>query len=90
MVKLTDCLERECAECCSNLIVLTDEEIKSGDYQMKRAIAPKQKKQFWVLKQGLDLKCVYLDRETSRCSIYENRPESCREWTCDEDEAFEL
>ena len=89
MVKLTDCLERDCgAECCSNFVILTDEEAKSREYEMMRRINPKDGQQFWTLKQSLDLKCVYLDER--KCSIYETRPESCREWTCDDDEAIRL
>ena len=90
MVKLTNCLERGCgAECCSNFVILTNEEAKSGQYQIKRMINPKDGKQFWTLKQGLDLKCVYLGKDF-KCSIYEKRPESCQDWTCDDDEVVRL
>ena len=89
MVKLTNCLERGYeAECCSNFVILTDEEAGSGQYEMSRKINPKDGKLYWTLKQGLDLKCVYL--EDHKCSIYKRRPESCQDWTCDDDEAIRL
>lgn len=35
-----------------------------------------------VLRRDADGWCTYLDRDTRRCSIYENRPQTCQKFHC--------
>jgi Fe-S-cluster containining protein len=39
------------------------------------------KDNFAILKKGDDGLCVLLDRESMKCTIYENRPKVCKDYT---------
>lgn len=80
MERLVDCTGCK-GDCCKNTI-LTDEEAKSGKYDMFRGMIPETSETAWFLKMKDDGKCVYLNRETWKCNIYEERPTICREQTC--------
>jgi uncharacterized protein len=43
----------------------------------------------WVMRRLEDGWCAALDRETMRCSIYERRPDICREYAVGESECLE-
>lgn len=74
--KLTDCTKCH-GDCCYNT-VLTDEEGRSRKYEMFMGFGPDLDRPRWFLKMAEDGKCVYLNRETWKCNIYEDRPEICR------------
>lgn len=78
--------------CCRSyaFVVLTEQEAKSGRYFYKEAsdacecdVCKKMRKQRikYILCKLPDGSCVYLDG-TRKCSIYENRPETCKKYSC--------
>lgn len=76
----------ECGECCSNLLPMTDDEIKTikryikrnGIKEHSRVVAP-------LLQPTIDMTCPFLDSSKSceKCTIYEVRPKICRDFICD-------
>ena len=80
------------AICCASYhtIKLTETEAKSGKFLYKKAspncncdlcnIMREQGIKHTLLRQP-DGSCIYLDG-TRKCSIYEDRPEACRNYTC--------
>ena len=75
----TDALPICRAQCCSlRGTFLTDEEAMSGEYDCftdpQSGIAQ--------LRRDADGACTYLDRNTRQCSIYETRPNTCRQFHC--------
>ena len=78
----------ECGTCCKLfLITLTEEEYKSGKYKTqfeKFGLIKNFKKAEGcganMIKQKKDGSCIYL--KSSKCSIHQIRPKSCRELFC--------
>ena len=75
------------APCCKeNFVPLTEEEVKSGAYEMefKTWLDPEtgKMKSCWVLKRKPDGSCIYLTK-FNLCSIWKRRPLACRLYTCD-------
>lgn len=80
------------AVCCRgySFVSLTEEEAKSGKYIYKKAGAEcgcdlcnsmRAAGLQYVLRKRPDGACIHLDG-SGRCSIYENRPETCRNYSC--------
>ena len=80
------------AACCKGyaFVSLTEEEATSGRYAHKEASpdcdctlcsAMRAAEVQYALWKRPDGSCFYLDG-TNRCSIYEDRPETCRTYTC--------
>jgi hypothetical protein len=77
----------ECGNCCSNLLVLTDEEIK----QIRRYIKKNHIKeckhgmgQFAMLQPYIDMCCPFLDdsKPNHKCTIYPVRGYICSSFSC--------
>lgn len=80
------------AVCCKgySFVSLTEEEAQSGRYMYKEAspdcdcsVCQKMRELGikYTLRKRQDESCVYLDGN-NRCSIYENRPETCKQYSC--------
>lgn len=80
------------AVCCRGyaVVALTEVEAMSGKYQYKEAtegctcvLCTKMRELDvrYNLRKLPDGSCIYLDG-TRKCSIYEDRPESCRKYSC--------
>lgn len=81
------------AVCCKgayNFISLTEAEARSGRYayyspvegcSCEMCTEMRKRGIRYTLARRRDGTCLYLDGE-NRCSIYENRPEVCRKYTC--------
>jgi len=80
------------ALCCTGygFVPLTEEEAKSGRYLYKEAsescncqICQRMREAGikYTLHKQADGSCMYLNGER-RCSIYEDRPETCRKYNC--------
>lgn len=78
-----NCAERhaECASACCSMfnVYLNAEEVQSGRFRWDLA------EPYRLLRQP-DGACVYLDRETRHCAIWDQRPAVCREYTCASDQ----
>ena len=62
----------ECGKCCSNVLPLTEIEIKD----MKK-LAKKENK--LLLDKNWYIRCPFLSYD-NKCDIYKNRPKICREY----------
>lgn len=78
------------AVCCKNQVILLDEtEVSSGQYEYTKpsegcscnACELMRATGKFALKRH-EQGCMYLDGMNS-CSIYENRPSACREFSCE-------
>lgn len=80
------------AVCCRGyaFVALTEEEAKSGRYIYKEAeegcgcdlcTRMREAGLRYVLRKRSDGACVHLDG-SGKCSIYEDRPETCRKYSC--------
>lgn len=90
--KCEECRPSCAAVCCRgySVIALTEDEAKSGIYNYKAASETcecntcKRMRELGVryaLRRLSDGSCVHLDGNR-RCSIYKDRPETCREYSC--------
>lgn len=70
-----------CFDCCSKLTPhLTDEEFKSGKYAYTFMQSPISDEPVITIPKGVHGGCMYL--VNNKCSIYDNRPISCRQFDC--------
>ncbi|MBQ0113055.1 MAG: YkgJ family cysteine cluster protein [Bacteroidales bacterium] len=76
-----------CGACCSNILPMTDEEIKRIKSYIKRYNIKECKHQGTVLMREpvLDMTCPFMDdsKTCDKCTIYEIRPRICRDFICD-------
>jgi hypothetical protein len=77
----------ECGQCCSNLLPMTEEEIrKIRKYIKKHNIkeCTHGMGQFAMLQPYIDMCCPFLDdsKKTHKCTIYQQRPLVCRDFIC--------
>lgn len=69
-----------CGECCSDLLPLSDAEIK----RIKEYVKKHNIKEQWhtVLATATDLTCPFRDNVNKKCLIYSIRPAICRSFVC--------
>jgi len=90
--KCDECRAFCAAVCCRGYgyVALTEEEAKSGRYVYKEASDTcscdvcKQMRDLgirYALRKLPDGSCIYLDG-ARKCSIYEDRPETCKKYSC--------
>lgn len=65
--------------CCSFIFALTKEDVKKGIVQWNT------KRPYFIARDG-DGYCPHLDRKTLCCTIWEDRPERCRNYDCRKDQ----
>lgn len=74
-----------CGNCCSNLLPLTNKEIREiKKYIEKHNIKKQDHKLFVLAKNQIDMMCPFLDdsKPKHKCTIYEVRPFICRDFIC--------
>lgn len=67
--------------CCALIVRLTPED--------RERLAPRGRFTS-CLDKAPDGYCVFLDRETQLCSVWENRPELCRAYSCNTDPLLQV
>jgi hypothetical protein len=67
------------AVCCSFIFALTKKDVEKG-------IAKWNPKRPYFIARDEDGYCPHLDRETYTCTIWEDRPERCRNYDCRKDQ----
>lgn len=82
----TDCSYCQ-APCCYLIVVLTEEEIDSGKYKTREVTMSNGT--VTALDVNEHGRCVY-GLPNGRCSIYEDRPSVCVNYTCREDPRIKL
>ena len=78
--KCEDCSEPKC--CKKFFVPLTPHEYKSGKYKIDKK--RKEKGFIQLATKENSNECIYLKND--KCSIWNNRPEVCREYHCYNDE----
>lgn len=74
----------QCGGCCSNLLPMTDEEIKTIRKYIKRYRIKERRHNLPLANPSLDLMCPFLNdsKKTEKCEIYSVRPKICRDFSC--------
>ena len=82
-VDVTDCTIdgkcSNCGECCSNLLPLSEKEIKKIKAYIKKHGIKEQRHNAMM---GVDMTCPFRDDVNKKCLIYEIRPAICRQFQC--------
>jgi Fe-S-cluster containining protein len=74
-----------CGNCCSNLLPLTNKEIREIKKYIEKHNIKKQDHRLFVLaKNQIDMMCPFLDdsKPKHKCTIYEVRPFICQDFIC--------
>ena len=68
----------KCGNCCTALLPMTKDELKTVQRYVKR-------KHIQIVKHsgGLDLTCPFRNDELGICTVYAVRPQICRDFQCD-------
>lgn len=74
----------QCGACCSNLLPLTDKEIKRIREYIKKRQIEECKHMIPVSNVVIDMTCPFMDdsKQKEKCRIYPVRPEICRQYIC--------
>ena len=74
-----------CGGCCSNILPITEDEIRTIRNYIKRYNIKEQKRLLPTVNPNLDMTCPFLDnsKKCDKCMIYEVRPRICRDFICD-------
>ena len=86
--------ECRCGECCRRLLIEVDLDDAEREPKIKHLGSPtytderltrsgKRELEGYLLNSRDDMACVFLDRQTNLCTIYETRPLACRVFDCD-------
>lgn len=75
-----------CGGCCSNILPITEDEIRTIRNYIKRYNIKEQKRLLPTVNPNLDMTCPFLDnsKKCDKCMIYEVRPRICRDFICDQ------
>lgn len=75
-----------CGNCCSNLLPVSETEMRRIFSYIKKNHIKEQKHFAPVAKQMVDLTCPFLDanKKSDKCTIYPVRPAICRCFICSE------
>lgn len=74
----------QCGECCSNLLPMTDSEIKTIREYIKANGIKEHKHLLPLVTPTIDMTCPFLnsDKDKEKCEIYSVRPKICRNFIC--------
>lgn len=73
----------KCGNCCSDILPLSDDEIRRIRKYICRNGIEESKHLIPLASQAMDLTCPFRDNGQKICTIYEIRPEICRQFICD-------
>lgn len=72
-----------CGNCCSNLLPMSRKEIEIICKYIKKHDIKESKHLFPLAKKATDMTCPFRDNGKGICTIYEVRPEICKQFICD-------
>ena len=76
-----------CGNCCSNVLPLSNKEIKTiKKYIKKKKIKPVEHDLLVKTKLSFDMICPFRDEKNKICTIYEIRPLICKMFICNKGE----
>lgn len=76
----------KCGNCCSDILPLSDDEIRRIHKYVRQKGIKESKHLIPVAKPVLDITCPFRDNGKKICTIYEVRPEICRQFICDSEQ----
>lgn len=76
----------KCGNCCSDIFPLSDAEIRRIRKYIRQKGLKESKHLIPVAKPVLDMTCPFRDNGKKICTIYEVRPEICRQFICDNEQ----
>ncbi|WP_419037746.1 YkgJ family cysteine cluster protein [Enterocloster bolteae] len=76
----------KCGNCCSDILPLSDDEIRRIHKYVCQKRIKESKHLIPVAKPVLDMTCPFRDNGKKICTIYEVRPEICRQFICDSEQ----
>lgn len=76
----------KCGNCCSDILPLSDTEICRIRKYIRQKGLKESKHLIPVAKPVLDMTCPFRDNGKKICTIYEVRPEICRQFICDNEQ----
>lgn len=74
----------QCGNCCSNLLPMTENEIKTIHNYIKKHHIKEHRHNYPIATPTMDVTCPFLDDDKlkEKCEIYSVRPRICREFIC--------
>ncbi len=83
-----NCVEGHCSgcgECCSDLLPLTDAELRTlKDYAQRHRLREHRKAPFFD-RGAVDFTCPFRNEAERKCEVYSVRPQICRAFICSKD-----
>ena len=76
-----------CGACCSNMLPMTETEIRNIRRYVKRNGIRERKRLLPVSGFMLDMACPFRDNDKRTCAIYTARPAVCQRFRCDKSRA---
>lgn len=76
----------KCGNCCSDILPLSDAEIRRIRKYIRQNGIKESKHLIPVAKPVFDMTCPFRDNGKKICTIYEVRPEICRQFICDNEQ----
>ena len=75
-----------CGGCCSNLLPMSQKEVDVIHRYIKKRHIKECKHLLPVAKPAFDMTCPFRDNDRKICTIYEVRPEICKQFICDNEQ----
>ena len=75
-----------CGGCCSNLLPMSQKEVDAIHRYIRRHHIKECKHLLPVATPALDMTCPFRDNDEKICTIYEVRPEICKQFICDNEQ----
>lgn len=72
-----------CGNCCSNLLPMSRKEVDAIHRYIKKHGIKECRHLFPVATPVIDMTCPFRDNDRGICTVYEVRPEICRQFICD-------
>lgn len=81
-----------CGNCCSNLLPMSEKEIKTIQKYIRKNHILECKHNIPVINKPYDMTCPFLDtgKSKNKCRIYEVRPLICRLFICDNEQRAKI
>lgn len=72
-----------CGSCCSNMLPLSDSEVKRIKHYIRQHKIEPRKHLVPLAKQTIDMTCPFMELgKAEKCTIYPIRPQVCRSFLC--------
>lgn len=75
-----------CGNCCSNLLQMSQKEVDAIHRYIKKHGIKECKHLLPVAKPAFDMTCPFRNNDKKICTIYEVRPEICKQFICDSEQ----